>query len=149
MTAPASLSDAIERYITVEREELLAGKTHDWFWVNLYGGPMTVCAIKDMIRTRSRRDLGTAFGPHRFRHAMGTTAPLTDPAHPGVAAAILGISGPMVEKHYNLASQADVANVFHASLRKNRTATQSVARREFGRCNANRASPQTTTKLYD
>lgn len=136
--APASLSDAIERYITVEREELLAGKTHDWFWVNQYGGKLTIPAIKDMIRFRSRRDLGTAFGPHRFRHAMGTTAPITDPAHPGVAAAILGISGAMVEKHYNLASQADVASIFHASLRKNRAATQSVARREFRRCNANR-----------
>ena len=75
----------------------------------------------------------TAFGRHRFRHAMGTTAPITDPAHPGVAAAILGISEAMVEKHYNLASQADVASIFHASLRKNRAATQSVARREFRR----------------
>ena len=47
--APASLSGAIERYITVEREELLAGETHDWFWVNHYGGPLTVCAIQAMI----------------------------------------------------------------------------------------------------
>jgi hypothetical protein len=136
--APVSLSGAMERYITVEREELLAGKTHDWFWVNQYGGPLTVNAIKDMIRTRSRRAFGTSFGPHRFRHAMGTTAPMTDPAHPGVAAAILGISGRIVEKHYNLASQADVASTFHASLRENRTATQSLARREFGRCGVNR-----------
>jgi hypothetical protein len=131
--APASLSDAMERYITVEREELLAGQAHDWFWVDQYGGPLTVGAIKQIIRTRSRRDLGTAFGPHRFRHAMGTTAPVVDPAHPGVAAAILGISERMVEEHYNLAAQADVASKFHASLRKNRTATRSIARREFGR----------------
>ena len=67
---------------------------------------------------------------------MGTTAPITDPAHPGVAAAILGISGHMVEAHYNLANEADVANTFHASLRKNRSATQSVARREFRRGSA-------------
>jgi hypothetical protein len=136
--APAGLNGAMERYITVEREELLAGQTHDWLWVNQYGGPLTVCAIKDMIRVRSRRDLGTAFGPHRFRHAMGTTAPMTDPAHPGVAAAILGISGPMVERHYNLASQAEIASKFHASLRKNRAATRSVARRAFGGRDATR-----------
>ena len=94
---PIGLSGAMERYITVEREELLAGKTNDWFWVNQYGRPLTVCYIKTMIRTRSRKAFGTAFGPHRFRHAMGTTAPITDPAHPGVAAAILGISERMVE----------------------------------------------------
>ena len=136
--APASLSGAMERYITVEREELLAGKTHDWFWVDQYGGPLTMYAIKNIIRTRSKKTFGTAFGPHRFRHAMGTTAPVADPAHPGVAAAILGISGRMVEEHYNLASQTDVASKFHASLRKNRAATQSVARREFRRSGADR-----------
>jgi integrase len=135
---PVGLSGAMERYIAVEREELLAGKAHDWFWVNQYGGPLTTCYIQMMIRTRSRKAFGTAFGPHRFRHAMGTTAPVTDPAHPGVAAAILGISGRMVEEHYNLARQADVASKFHASLRKNRAATQSVAQREFRRSGADR-----------
>ena len=136
--APASLSGAMERYIAVEREELLAGKTHDWFWVNQYGGPLTVCYITMMIRNRSRNTFGAPFVPHRFRHAMGTTAPMADPAHSGVAAAILGISGRIVEKHYNLASQADAASRFHASLRENRTAMQSLARREFGRCGVNR-----------
>ncbi len=91
------------------------------------------------VVTGPRKTFGKAFGPHRFRHAMGTTAPVVDPAHPGVAAAILGISGRMVEKHYNLARQEDVARKFHASLRKNRTATQSVARREFGRSGADRS----------
>lgn len=133
---PAGLTGAMERYIAVEREELMAGKAHDWLWVNQYGGPLTVGYIQKMIRTRSKRAFGTSFGPHRFRHAMGTTAPVTDPTHPGVAAAILGISGRMVEEHYNLASQTDVASKFHASLRKNRTATQSVARREFRRSGA-------------
>jgi integrase len=131
---PMGLSGAMQRYIAVEREELLAGKTHDWFWVNQYGGPLTVRYMQKMIRCRSKKAFGRSFGPHRFRHAMGTTAPLTDPAHAGVAAAILGISERMVEAHYNLARQADVASKFHASLRKNRAATQSVARREFGRC---------------
>jgi len=133
---PIGLSGAMARYVAVEREELLAGKTHDWFWVNQYGGPLTARYIHMMVPTRSKKAFGTAFGPHRFRHAMGTTAPITDPAHPGVAAAILGISERMVEEHYNLARQADVASKFHASLRKNRAATQSVARREFGRCGA-------------
>ena len=129
--APAGLTDAIERYITVEREELLAGKTHDWLWVNQYGEPLTVDYISTAIHVRSGRYFGTPFGPHRFRHAMGTTAPMADPAHPGVAAAILGISGHTVEKHYNRASQADVALKFHASIRKDRARLRSIAGREF------------------
>jgi len=62
---------------------------------------------------------------------MGTTAPLADPAHPGVAAAVLGITGRMVEDHYNRATQADVAHRFQASLAKERARLQSLARREF------------------
>ena len=129
--APAGLSAAITRYLEVERAELLSGQSHDWFWVDQYGEPLSADNISDMIQRQSKRSLGKAFGPHRFRHAMGTTAPLVDPAHPGVAAAIMGITGKMVEDHYNRATQADVAQRFHASLAKERTKLQSLARREF------------------
>jgi len=128
---PAGLTSAIDRYIAVERAELLAGQRHDAFWLNKYGEPLSADNISDMIQRQSKRHFGIAFGPHRFRHALGTTAPLTDPAHPGVAAAILGISGHMVEKHYNLASQADVACRFHTNLRKERAGLQSLARSAF------------------
>ena len=36
----------MERYIAVEREELLADKTHDWFWVNQYGEPRRFATFK-------------------------------------------------------------------------------------------------------
>lgn len=131
--APAGLSSAIDRYIACERAELLAGQHHDRFWVNKYGEPLSADNIGDMIQRQSKRSFGSAFGPHRFRHAMGTTAPLADPAHPGVAAAVLGVSGRMVEEHYNRASQADVAHRFQASLSQERGRLQSLARREFRR----------------
>jgi site-specific recombinase XerD len=129
---PSRLSAALDRYIAVERAELLGEQSHDSFWVNQYGAPITANEIADMIHRQSLRTFGKSFGPHRFRHAMGTTAPLADPAHPGVAAAILGVSGHMVEQHYNRASQADVAIKFHGSLSKMRTARRSFAHREFG-----------------
>ena len=129
--APLGLSSAIDRYISVERTELLSKKTHEWLWVDQYGEPLSSDNISDMIQRQSKACLGFAFGPHRFRHALGTTAPLKDPAHPGVAAAILGISGRMVEEHYNRASRADVADRFHAALSKERANLQSLARREF------------------
>jgi hypothetical protein len=129
--ATEGLSSAIDRYLAVERIELLTGQRHAWLWVNKYGEPLSADNIGDMIQRQSRRTFGFAFGPHRFRHGVGTTAPLKDPGHPGVAASMLGISGHMVEEHYNRATQADVANRFHASLRKQRACLQSLARRGF------------------
>ncbi|HEY2133815.1 MAG TPA: hypothetical protein VGH36_12715 [Acetobacteraceae bacterium] len=128
---PAGLSSAIDRYIAVERVELLGAQNHGWLWVNQYGEPLTAAEIGDMIQRKSKQTFGRNFGPRRFRHAAGTTAPLADPAHPGVAAAIPGISGHMVEQHYNRATQADVASKFHRSLGKARAERRSVARREF------------------
>jgi hypothetical protein len=97
----------------------------------VFGEPLTAAEIGDMIQRKSKQSFSTGFGPHRFRHALGTTAPLADPAHPGVAAAILGISGPMVEQHYNRATQADVASRFQGTLGKTRAERRFVAQREF------------------
>ena len=138
--APVGLSCAIDRYLAVERVELLSGKTHDCLWADKYGAPLSADNISDMIQRQSKACLGFAFGPHRFRHALGTTAPLKDPSHPGVAAAILGISGRMVEEHYNRASQADVADRFHAALSKERGDLKSLAQREFRRQRAQTSS---------
>ena len=130
---PPELTAAIDRYISVERTELLIGKGCDAFWLDRYGEPLSADNIADMIHRQSKRYLGKSFGSHRFRHDIGTTAPLTDSAHPGVAASILGISGRMVEEHYNRASQADVAQKFQASLRAQRAQLEALARREFQR----------------
>lgn len=128
---PAGLSTAINHYITVTRAELSTEQSSDWFWLNQYGEKMGADEIADMIQRKSKLTFEKGFGPHRFRHALGTTAPLSDPAHPGVAAAILGVTGRMVEQHYNRASQADVADAFQRSLAKVRAERASVARREF------------------
>jgi len=128
---PSELSTVIDRYIAVERPELLGEQDHEWFWLNQYGEKLTAGEIGDMIQRQSKLTFGKGFGPHRFRHALGTTAPLADPAHPGVAASILGISGHMVEQHYNRATQAGAANKFLGSLSKTRADVRAVACREF------------------
>lgn len=128
---PARLSAAIDHYITVIRSDLSTEQSNDWFWLNKYGEKMGADEIADMIQRKSKLTFAKGFGPHRFRHALGTTAPLADPAHPRVAAAILGITGRMVEQHYNCARQADVANTFHRSLAQARAETALVARWEF------------------
>ena len=131
--APTGLSAALDHYIAVERAELLGTQSHQALWLSRYGEPLSVANISEMIKRRSKQRFGKGFGPHRFRHAIGTTAPLLDPAHPGVAAAILGISSHMVERHYNRASQADVAHKLHATLRKQRADMETLARREYRR----------------
>jgi site-specific recombinase XerD len=129
---PAGLNAAIDHYVNVVRAELVTGADHEWFWVNQYGDPMSKGEISDMIQRQSKVTFGETFGPHRFRHALGTSAPLADPAHPGVAAAVLGISGRMVEQHYNRASQADVAANFGATLGEARAEHRILAGRAFG-----------------
>ena len=129
---PVGLKAAIEHYVIVVRAELVTGADHGWFWVNQYGDRMSKSEISDMIQRQSKATFGQTFGPHRFRHALGTSAPLADPAHPGVAAAVLGISGRMVEQHYNRASQADVAAQFGATLEEARAKHRILASRAFG-----------------
>jgi hypothetical protein len=53
-----------------------------------------------------------ASGPHLFGHALSTTAVLKAPDSPGLAAVLLGISKPILERHYNLANQVSVTNRF-------------------------------------
>lgn len=130
---PAGIRAAIDYYIVVIRAELSTAQSGDWFWLDQYGERISADQIGDMIQRKSRQAFPEGFGPHRFRHALGTSAPLADPAHPGVAAAILGISSHMVELHYNRATQADVAGKFHLSLAKTRAACRSMAKREFQR----------------
>ena len=126
------LTGAIAHYIVAIRAGLVTGQDHGWFWVNQYGEHLSKAEIGDMIQRKSKETFGTTFGPHRFRHAMGTTAPLKDPAHPGVAASILGISGRMVEQHYNRATQADVGGKFGTALIESRTEHRDLAGRAFG-----------------
>jgi hypothetical protein len=129
--APIGLSEAIDRYIAIERTELRPDTQDNAFWIGARGRALTIAGISLIIRRESKRRFGFSFGPHRFRHALGTSAPLADPAHPGVAAAILGISPKMVEAHYNRANQARVAERFLGSLSKQRAALKLRARREF------------------
>jgi hypothetical protein len=58
-----------------------------------------------MICVRSKARFGVTFGPHRFRHAIATTAPLRDPTTPGLGASVMGISVAVNEAHYNRANQ--------------------------------------------
>jgi hypothetical protein len=133
---PKSLIPCVERYIQVERVELLNGQTHDAFWVNWDGKPLDYRGIDKRIRWWSAKRFGKSFGPHRFRHALGTTAPRADPANQGLAVAILAITSDILEEHYNRAEQAVAATRFHADLKNDRARTKTLARQAFGEASA-------------
>ena len=113
---PERLTPYIRQYINTVRPALLRGNAHDAFWVGLDGTQLNAKGIQHMVFVRSKLRFGVAFGPHRFRHAIATTAPLRDPSHPGLAAPLLGISKGVVQAHYNRANQVMAVQQYEAII---------------------------------
>jgi hypothetical protein len=109
---PDRLTPYLRRYLDVIRPALLRRREADAFWISKDGGPLTEDAIYSRIRKLSLRRFGQSFGPHRFRHSIGTTAPLLAPGHPGLAAGLLGITADVLEQHYNRSSQCQAGKRF-------------------------------------
>ncbi len=126
--APDSLVAPIDRYLEVEREEMLQQRRHDWFWVNRNGEKLDARGIEGVIRRASLARFGRIFGPHRFRHSLATTAAYADPSNPGLAASVLAISEDVVEGHYNQARQHDAFRRFQGNLQKERAMSAGRAR---------------------
>jgi hypothetical protein len=120
---PDSLVANIDRYMAVERKELLQGRQHDWFWVNRNGEKLGARGIEGVIRRGSEAQFGRVFGPHRFRHSLATTAAYADPSNPGLAASVLAISEEVNAAHYNQARKDDAMHRFQAHIQKERART--------------------------
>lgn len=125
---PARLTPYVSRYLEVVRPALLAGHSSEAVWITRGGKQLSRSGIQGCILKLSKQRFGTAFGPHRFRHAIGTTAPLLDPANPGVAAGLLGISPEVLERHYNRAGQSQATTVFGKLIDRKRREAQGPTR---------------------
>lgn len=110
---PARLTTYITRYLEDVRPPLLRGPDHGALWVGNLGGPLAEDGINKVIRTRSKALLGVSIGPHRFRHAIGTTAPLVNRTEPGLARAVIDISEAVMAENYNRATTTFATTVFH------------------------------------
>ncbi len=133
--AVARFTPAIDRYLAVDRIELLDGRAHDWFWVGEGGEPLGLNGIEGLMRRASELQFGESFGPHRFRAALVTTWAKRDPVHLAAASSVLGNTGPVAEKYYNLAKQADAARWTNAWLEEDREETRELAAQLFAnRC---------------
>jgi hypothetical protein len=130
---PGSLQSWIERYVTVERIELLAGNASDALWINWGGKPLGERGIEKRIRWHSAKKFGPegGFGPHRFRYCIASVAPVEDPAAPVSGAALLGISAEVYREHYDRGGREVAARRFVNSLEAERRETEGYAHSIF------------------
>jgi hypothetical protein len=133
--APISLQPWIERYLATERAELLAGKESDAFWIGWDGKPLGRRGIEKRIYWRSAKEFGRdgAFGPHRFRYCVASTAPVEDPEMPVAGAAILGITAKVYREHYDRGQREVAARRFVKALEAERRQCEGFAKRIFDR----------------
>lgn len=131
--APPSLNAWIDRYVTVERVELLAGKACDAFWVNWGGKPLRAAGIDKRVRWWSAKRFGAAaaFGPHRFRYSIASVAPVADPAAPANGAMVLGITHGTFTEAYDRGNREVAAQRYLKSLEAERERTRGYAERAF------------------
>jgi integrase len=132
---PEHLVPWLERYLAVERAELLGGGTTQHLWVNRNGESLGEAGITFCIRAASAERFGEAeaFGTHRFRHCLGTAIPLLMPEHAAIAAAILNVGGQVVASNYTRGSNVLAARTYHAAVETKRDATKDLAREAFAR----------------
>jgi hypothetical protein len=126
---PKTLGPWVDRYISVERRELLAGKVSDALWITNNGEPLRAPGTR--IFCQSAKEFGRTkrFGPHRFRYGIATYGPRDLPDSPGVSTAILGITPDVEGEHYERGDQVAAANDFHDVMAEERRRTSALARR--------------------
>lgn len=113
---PKRLNPYIYRYLTEIRPQLLRGQIHDALWAGTLGEPLAERGIEKLVRKRSRHLLGVSIGTHRFRHAIGTTAPAVNRAQPRLGGVVLNISEAVAREHYNRANADLATELFHQDM---------------------------------
>jgi integrase len=116
---PESLAPFIDRYLAVERAELLGNASSDAFWINWGGKPLGKRGLDKRIRWLSEKRYGRddVFGPHYFRYCIAESGALLAPGQPGLAAAMLQITPEVVDKHYDRSDMVRAAQA-HAEVVK-------------------------------
>jgi len=115
MPLSARVGCMLDRYVAVERGELLGLQTSRFVWAR-FGGTMTQEGITAIVKKRSRHRFGRSFSPHFFRHCLATTAASDLSSHPLDGAILLGHASPKTTlKSYVHATMAATAQR-HAEL---------------------------------
>jgi hypothetical protein len=135
----------IERYIEVERRELLRGATHDFVWVTKFGDPWSDKGTDFMMRTRTKARFGVAFGSHRFRTSLTTTQAIVDGANLLGTSRILAHSPAVALKHYNRAGALEASRRHDAYMDE----AEDAAARMLRQSAPNLHKPRPVRALHD
>lgn len=99
-----ALTPVFDRYLEVERCELLKMAGHRRVWVNWTGAPLGIRGIGKAVRERTRRHLGHELGIQIFRHCLTTTAVLISPQAALDIPVVLGHTPAVSRRNYNRAT---------------------------------------------
>jgi integrase len=118
----------IERYLTIERLELLGAGSQGALWINWGGEPLDERGVDKRVRWRSEKRFGKAFGPHMFRYSIATDAASKPDGDPFGAAARLGHADPNTTVGYTHGvAVAAMAKRHAAAIREARQLTEKLA----------------------
>jgi hypothetical protein len=124
----------LERYVTVELNDLLAGRPSGALWLRHDGRPLAERGVVKRIQWHSERRFGKAFGPHMSRYAVAGAQAGKPSVGPFSASIRLGHSNPNSTIPYLRAAAIDgVAERHAASLAKLRRMTERLADRSYRR----------------
>ncbi|GLR66931.1 hypothetical protein GCM10010909_16110 [Acidocella aquatica] len=137
--APKTLTPWINRYVSEIRPALLLrtmksvtangiAKAATALWVSSDGTALTEAGLTTAMWNRSGRKFTLPFATHRFRHAVGTHAPVDDPEHPGIATSLLSIGARMHAKHYNRARDHVAETKYYSAIEEERKKSKLVAK---------------------
>ncbi len=113
---PDTLTPYIQIYLHEVRPGLLDGALHETLWITQRGEPLSAKAITNRIIKLSRKRFGQSFGPHRFRHAIGTLSALEASDIPELASAVLNISPAVADGHYIVQPEQIAASLLYAEI---------------------------------
>jgi integrase/recombinase XerD len=116
MPIPTALHRHIQFYLDEVRPMLLAGVSSDRLWITVRRTPMTDHSFWVCMTNFTRKVLGVAINPHRFRHIGATSAVIAEPEMMEAARAFLGHGDSQTTKDHYLLGQSLVASRKHANL---------------------------------
>jgi hypothetical protein len=145
---PSQVTPILDRYLSVERRELLGMAGHDSVWVNVRGEPLGARAVDGAVRARTRQLLGHEMGTHAFRHCLTTTAVLTSSQAALDVPVVLGHGLQVSLEHYNRATAVAVAARYGEQIVARTRRLSSLAASAYGWRDKKKNKPKQDDALY-
>jgi integrase len=128
-----TMTPILDRYLAVDRHELLGGRVSDRMWIAQGGADLAEATISRRVRLLTGRAFGHDYGPHAFRRSIGTTAATDGYLAPDDGRIILNHTNDgTTNRYYNLATGAAAAARHSERLKRMRAAAERESRSNSG-----------------